>query len=101
MALTTAQIIQICILAAYLIILLVLGKMSTGQVKSNTDYLLSGRQMSWIIVAGGLVGTNFSGAVITSVSNYAYTYGLQDAQFLLIQLKFHTVSSPLSGSVSR
>lgn len=50
--------------------------MSTGQVKSNTDYLLSGRQMSWIIVAGGLVGTNFSGAVITSVSNYAYTYGL-------------------------
>lgn len=76
MALTTAQIIQICILAAYLIILLVLGKMSTGQVKSNTDYLLSGRQMSWIIVAGGLVGTNFSGAVITSVSNFAYTYGL-------------------------
>lgn len=76
MALTMAQILQICILVVYLVVLLIMGKMSTGQVKSNTDYLLSGRQMSWIIVAGGLVGTNFSGAVITSVSNFAYTYGL-------------------------
>lgn len=70
------QIIQLSFLAAYLIILLVLGKMSSGNVKSNTDYLLSGRQMSWLIVAGGLVGSNFSGAVITSVSNFAYIYGL-------------------------
>ena len=70
------QIIQLSFLAAYLIILLVLGKMSSGNVKSNTDYLLSGRQISWLIVAGGLVGSNFSGAVITSVSNFAYIYGL-------------------------
>lgn len=76
MPLTGAQIFQMCILVVYLVVLLILGKKSSGQVKSNTDYLLSGRQMSWLIVAAGLVGTNFSGAVITSVSNFAYTYGL-------------------------
>jgi len=32
--------------------------------------------MSWLIVAGGLIGTNFSGAVITSVSSFAYGYGI-------------------------
>ena len=73
---TGAQIFQIAFLVVYLVVLLILGKISTGQVKSNTDFLLSGRQMSWLIVAGGLVGTNFSGAVITSVSNFAYTYGI-------------------------
>lgn len=73
---TGAQIFQLGILVVYLVVLLILGKKSSGQVKSNTDYLLSGRQMSWLIVAGGLVGTNFSGAVITSVSNFAYTYGI-------------------------
>lgn len=73
---TGEQVFQMSILAAYLVILLYLGKKSTGMVKSNTDYLLSGRQMSWLIIAGGLVGTNFSGAVITSVTNFAYTWGL-------------------------
>ncbi len=64
------------ILAVYLVVLLYMGKKSTGMVKSSTDYLLSGRQMSWLIIAGGLVGTNFSGAVITSVTNFAYSWGL-------------------------
>lgn len=76
MSLNGAQIFQMGILSLYLIILVIVSRKAVSQIKSSTDYLLSGRQMSWLIVAGGLVGTNFSGAVITSVSNFAYSYGL-------------------------
>ncbi|NLY71860.1 MAG: sodium:solute symporter family protein [Clostridiales bacterium] len=73
---TGAQIFQISIVIIYLIVLIIVGKKAGGQIKSQTDFHLAGRQMSWLIVAAGLVGTNYSGAVITSVSNFSYTYGL-------------------------
>lgn len=74
------------ILAVYLIVLVVVGKKAAGQVKSNTDYLLSGRQMSWLIVAGCLVGTHFSGAAITTMSNFSYMYGLGGSLYELFTI---------------
>ena len=73
---TGGQIFQIAIILIYLVVLLIVGKKAGGDVTSQTDFHLAGRQMSWLIIAAGLIGTNFSGAVITSVTSFSYSYGV-------------------------
>lgn len=78
---TTSQILQIAFILATLVFVLYVGNKAGGQVKDHTDFHLAGRQMSWLIIAAGLVGTNFSGAVITTVASLTYQYGLSGIWF--------------------
>lgn len=73
---TFAQIFQLVFILAFLVFILYVGKTAKEQISSHTDFHLAGRQMSWFIIAAGLVGTNFSGATFTSVTRFAYQYGL-------------------------
>jgi Na+/proline symporter len=73
---TTVQIVLTVIILIYFVVIIYIGKVASKGVKSHTDFHLAGRQLSWFVVAAGLVGTNFSGAVITTATSMSYTYGL-------------------------
>ncbi len=71
------NIIVICIVLAYLGIMLLIGWIASKQISSNEDFLVAGRRLGPILMAGTLAATEIGGGSSMGVVEKAYgSWGL-------------------------
>ncbi len=66
-----------------LLIFCLLGLISIKMVKSLSDYLMGGRKLGPLLVAGGIVGGFVGGTVTIGTAQMAYRYGISGIWFTL------------------
>ncbi|GBF32383.1 Na+/solute symporter [Desulfocucumis palustris] len=70
-------------LGVTLLVFCLLGLISTRMVKSVSDYLVGGRKLGPLLVAGGIVGGFVGGTVTIGTAQMAYRYGISGIWFTL------------------
>lgn len=68
--------IDLFILILYMIIVVGIGLHQAGKVRSSDDYLVAGRNLGLLVLAGTLVMTEFNTTTMISYSAFGYTAGL-------------------------
>ena len=76
--------IVLCIVVIYMLILLGIGIYSSGKIKSTSDYLIAGRQLPFLLLAGTLAATALDGgSTLGIVGNSFGRWGISAGWYVI------------------
>ena len=73
--------IMMLIIAAYLVIVAVIGLAGTKLIKGSDDFMLAGRKLGPFMVIAGLTATHIGGGAVMGVSEDSYVYGVSGVAY--------------------
>ena len=80
----STQAIIITIVMAYLLLMLFIGWYSSKKITSNTDFMVAGRRLGPLLVAGALAATEIGGgSSLGVVQQGMQSYGISSAWYII------------------
>lgn len=85
----STQIIALVIIVLYMVATVVIGLIASNRKKrktekqSNDDFLMAGKSLGPVVLAGTLFASNTGGASTTGVATNVYTYGLSASWYVI------------------
>ncbi len=76
--------LQLAIIAAYLVVVIVIGVLSRGRAKEVDDFLVAGRRGSPLLITGSLLATIVGGSATIGMAGLGFARGLTGAWWLLV-----------------
>lgn len=68
--------LDVAIVAAYAVIMIVIGVVVSGKNQDADSYFLAGRSMTWVLVGFSLFASNISSTTLLGLSGSAYSTGI-------------------------
>jgi SSS family solute:Na+ symporter len=73
--------LDLTLIAAYLALMVYIGKVLSAKIKNESDYFLAGKSLPWWIIGLSVIGTNIGSNDYLGASGGAYRIGIAQANF--------------------
>lgn len=90
---------DLALIGFYLLIVVGIGILAGRGHKSESDYLLGGRQMPWFLVVASVIATAFSGISLVGAPGYAFAHDCRLLPGALIGLLALPVTLPIVSAM--
>ncbi len=73
--------LDLALIAAYLIAMVVMGRVLSARIRTEKDYFLAGKTLPWWVIGLSIIGTNIGANDYVGASGGAYRIGVAQANF--------------------